>query len=149
MTRVKLLAFMALIFPLMAKTVSAQTISNQTTVSFGQLVVGGVGTATVPSSSDTRTSTGLVALVGTALVQRGSFDVTFTPGAQVIITIPGTIPMTGANTPNFTPTLEGGTIQTIPIGGVLTVYIGGTISFTTSGSYGSTDVNVTINVDPF
>lgn len=127
---------------------AAQTISNETPVSFGQMVVAGTSTVTVPSSSDTRTSTGAIALVGTALVQRGRFDVTFTPGAQVVISIPGTLPMTGANTPSFTLTLEGGAVQTIPVGGILTVYVGGTINFTTSGGFGSADVIVPIDVVP-
>jgi hypothetical protein len=149
MTIKTLLAATALIGALDFSAVAAQTISNQNPISFGQMVVGGSGTVTVDTASDTRNSTGAVALVGSALVQRGSFDVTFTPGAQIIISMPATLAMTGANTPTLAPTLLGGAIQTIPPGGILTVYLGGTITFSTSGSYGTADTTVPVTVDPF
>jgi hypothetical protein len=149
MTIKTLLATTLLLSILGFNTATAQTVSNQNPISFGQMVVGGPGTATVDSASDTRNATGAVALVGSALVQRGSFDVTFTPGAQIIISMPSSLAMTGANTPTLAPTLLGGAVQTIPPGGILTVYLGGTITFTTSGSYGTADTTVPVTVDPF
>jgi Domain of unknown function (DUF4402) len=127
---------------------NAQSVANEVTIEFGQLVVGGTGTVTVPSSSDTRTATGSVALVGSAFIQRGRFDITFTPGAQVMITAPPSVSMGGANTPTLAPTIEGGSIQTIPVGGVLTVYVGGTITYTTFGAFGSNSAVVSILVTP-
>jgi Domain of unknown function (DUF4402) len=125
-----------------------QTISAETPITYGEMVVGGAGTVTVPSSSDTRNATGAIALVGSAPVARGSITITHTPGAQVIITIPASVPMTGANSPTLTPTLEGGTTQTIPVGGTLVVFFGGTITFSTSGSSGAVSALVPVNVDP-
>lgn len=126
----------------------AQTVSNEVPMQFGNMVVGGAGTVTVLNTSDTRNATGAVALVGSAPVQRASFDITFTPGSQVVITLPGPTTMAGANTPSFTPTILGGTTQTIPGGGILTVFLGGTITFTLSGSYGVASVTVPVIVDP-
>lgn len=126
----------------------AQSVANEVTIEFGELVVGGTGSVTVPSSSDTRTATGSVALVGSAFIQRGRFDITFTPGAQVVITAPPSVSMGGPNTPTLTPTIEGGSIQTIPVGGVLTVYVGGTITYTTFGASGPNSAVISILVDP-
>jgi Domain of unknown function (DUF4402) len=126
----------------------AQAISAETPISFGEMVVGGTGNVTIPSASDTRNSTGAVALVGSATVARGSITITHTPGAQVVITIPATVTMNGANAPTLAPTLEGGTVQTIPAGGVLVVYFGGTITFSTSGASGPVDCLVPVSVDP-
>jgi hypothetical protein len=132
-----------------AQDAKAQTVSNELPVLAGEMVVGGTGTVTVASSSDTRTATGSIALIGSSFIQRGRFDITFTPGAQVVITVPPSLTMTGANAPSFVATVEGGSVQTIPVGGVLTVYIGGTINFTTFGTNGSVSVVVPITVDPF
>jgi hypothetical protein len=143
---VALLAFCSGVF--LGGDARAQAISAETPISFGELVVGGSGTVTIPSSSDTRASGGAVAIVGSAPVYRGSITITHTPGSQVVITIPASIPMTGANAPTLTPTLEGGTVQTIPPGGVLVVYFGGTITFTTSGASGSVDCLIPVSVDP-
>jgi hypothetical protein len=143
-----LLVALVALFMLVGVDARAQTISSEVPISFGEMVVGGTGTVTIPSSSDTRSSTGVVAIVGSAPVNRGSINITFTPGAQVIITIPATVPMTGANAPTLEPTLEGGTVQTIPPGGVLTVYFGGTITFSTSGASGPADCLIPVSVDP-
>jgi hypothetical protein len=143
-----LIALVAL-FALFGVDARAQVISAETPISFGEMVVGGTGTVTIPSASDTRNATGAVALVGSATVARGSMTITFTPGAQVIITIPASVPMTGANAPTLTPTLEGGTVQTMPGSGVLVVYFGGTITFATSGASGPVDCLVPVSVDPF
>jgi opacity protein-like surface antigen len=126
----------------------AQTVANEVTIEFGSMVVGGVGTVTVPSSSDTRSATGAIALVGSGFIQRGKFDITFTPGAQVTITAPPSVPMGGPNSPILTPTIEGGSIQTIPPGGVLTVYVGGTISYTSFGATGTNSCVISILVTP-
>jgi hypothetical protein len=143
-----LVAFVAF-FAMFGVDAHAQTISAETPISFGEMVVGGTGNVTIPSSSDTRSSSGAVAIVGSAPVNRGSITITYTPGAQVIITIPATVPMTGANAPTLAPTLEGGTVQTIPPGGILVVYFGGTISFSTSGASGPADCLIPVSVDPF
>lgn len=143
-----LFALLALI-GVCAQDAKAQTVSNEVPISFGEMVVGGTGTVTIPSSSDTRSATGSISLVGSAFIQRGSFDVTFTPGAQVIINAPVSFTMTGPNAPTIDVTIEGGSIQTIPVGGVLTVYVGGTINFTTFGATGTVSALVPIAVDPF
>jgi Mat/Ecp fimbriae major subunit len=126
----------------------AQTLSAETPIAYGEMVVAGSGTVTIPTSSDTRSSTGAIALVGSALVSRGSVTIMFTPGAQVVISIPPSVLMTGANAPTLTPTIEGGSIQTIPPGGSLIVFFGGTITFSTSGATGAVSVLVPVNVDP-
>jgi Domain of unknown function (DUF4402) len=126
----------------------AQAISLETPISFGEMVVGGTGSITIPSSNDTRSASGAIAMVGSEPVNRGSITITFTPGAQVVITIPASIVMTGANAPTITPTIEGGTVQTIPPGGVLVVYFGGTMSFSTSGASGPAECLIPVNVDP-
>lgn len=149
------MTFRSILFALLAlcgvwgSTASAQTVSNELPVLAGEMVVGGTGTVIIASASDTRTATGTIALVGSSFIQRGRFDITFTPGAQVVITAPASVVMGGANAPSFSPTIEGGSVQTIPVGGVLTVYIGGTITFTTFGATGSVSVVVPITVDPF
>jgi hypothetical protein len=127
---------------------NAQTISGEVTISFGEMVIGGAGTATVSTTANTRSSTGSVALVGTALVSRGSINITHTPGAQVVINFPASIAMTGASSPVLAPAILGGTTQTIPAGGVLTVFFGGTISFTTGGVSGPADCLVPVEVLP-
>ena len=131
-----------------ARSAQAQVISNVIAISFGEMVVGGIGDVTIPSNLDSRSATGAVALVGLALVERGRVDVTYTPGAQVIISVPSSLVMTGANTPTLTPTIDGGTIQTIPPGGILTIHFGGTINFPTFGATGLASVVVPVTVDP-
>lgn len=131
-----------------AQTAQAQSLSLPTDISFGEMVVGGSGTITIPSASDTRFSTGSVALVGSAFIQRGSVTITHTPGAQVVISVPPSIIMAGPNAPTLEPTIEGGTVQTIPPGGVLVVFFGGTITFTTFGSYGVASSVIPVTVDP-
>jgi hypothetical protein len=126
----------------------AQVISGEVTITFGEMVIGGPGTATVSTTANTRSSTGSVALVGTVPVSRGKMDITFTPGAQVIITFPATVVMTGPSSPVLTPTILGGTTQTIPAGGVLTVFFGGTINFTTAGVSGLADCLIPVEVVP-
>jgi hypothetical protein len=133
----------------MSQNAHAQTLSNVVAVDFGQLVVGGSGTVTIPSGSDTRSATGSVALVGSMPVFRGSVDVSFTPGAQVIVSFPSTIVMAGPNTPTFTPEIQGGTIQTIPLSGTLTIYFGGTVTFTTTTASGVVTCVIPVTVDPF
>jgi Domain of unknown function (DUF4402) len=129
--------------------VAAQTISNETPISFGQLIVGGTGSVTIPSDADTRITTGSVALVGFAAVQRGYADITYTPGAQIAITIPGSITMTGANSPTILPSLDGLGVKTMPVSGVLRIYFGGTIDFPTFGAYGLISVSIPVTIDPF
>jgi hypothetical protein len=136
------------IFGFLGAPAFAQTLSAETPITYGEMVVGGSGTVTIPSSSNTRNATGTIALVGSAPVARGSVTITYTPGAQVIISVPSSVPMTGANAPTLAPTLEGGAVQTIPIGGTLVVYFGGTITFTTSGASGAVSAFVPVNVDP-
>lgn len=149
-----LMTIRSLVFAIMALTTmtafdaKAQSVANEVTIEFGELIVGGTGSVTVPSSSDTRNATGSVALVGSAFIQRGRFDVTFTPGAQIVITAPPSVSMGGPNTPTLAPTIEGGSVQTIPVGGVLTVYVGGTITYTTFGASGSNSAVISIIVDP-
>jgi hypothetical protein len=142
------LFFLCLFLGFGAQNALAQTVANEVNLTFGEIVVGGTGTVTIPSSSDTRTSTGSVALLPSSFIQRGRFEITHTPGALVNITAPPSALMSGANAPTLTPTIEGGSIQTIPPGGVLTVYVGGTITYTTFGSLGSVSVVVSIIVDP-
>jgi hypothetical protein len=142
-----LIAVVAL-FALFGADARAQAISSETPISFGEMVVGGAGSVTIPSSSDTRNSTGAIALVGSVTVNRGSATITYTPGTQVVITVPASIPMTGANAPTLAPTVEGGSVQTIPPGGVLVVYFGGTMTFTTFGASGDADCLIPFSVDP-
>jgi Domain of unknown function (DUF4402) len=137
-----------LLFSFSAQTAQAQTLSSPTDINFGQIIVGGPGTIKVESNSDTRSTTGSVALVGFALVQRGRVTITHTPGAQVSISVPASIVLTGANSPTLVPTIEGGAIQTIPVSGTLTVFFGGTLTFSTFGSYGVTTAVVPVTVDP-
>ncbi len=127
---------------------AAQTISNENPISFGAMVVGGVGDVTIPSNADTRSSTGTVALVGSAFIARGYADITYIAGATVIITVPGPIVMSGPNSPTIVFTVEGGTIQTIPVSGVLRVYFGGTITFTTFGATGPLTALVPVDIVP-
>ena len=126
----------------------AQTVSNENPIAFGDMVVGGAGTVTIPSNTDTRSATGAVALAGSALVARGYADITFTPGAQIQIFPPGPITMTGPNAPTIVLTVEGGSIQTMPLSGVLRVFFGGTVTFTTFGATGALTVVVPIDVQP-
>jgi hypothetical protein len=138
----------ALAFVALSTPAQAQTLSGETPIIYGEMVVGGSGTVTIPSSADTRNSTGAIALVGSVPVSRGSVTITHTPGAQVVITIPSSVSMTGANAPTLVPTLEGPAVQTIPVGGTLVIYFGGTITFTTSGASGAVSAFVPVNVDP-
>lgn len=142
------LVILCLVFSTSAKNAQAQTLSNVQPISFGEMVVGGSGDVTIPSSSDTRSATGMVALVGAPFAQRASVDVTFTPGAQITISFPPSIPMTGGNNPNLDITLDGMAIQTIPPGGTLTLYFGGTLTFVTSGSNGIASAVIPVTVDP-
>lgn len=143
------LVIFCLVFSTNAQNAQAQTLSNVQPISFGEMVVGGSGNVTIPSSSDTRSATGAIALVGPPLAQRASVDVTFTPGAQVTISFPPSISMTGGNNPNLDVTLEGMAVQTIPLSGILTLYFGGTITFVTSGASGVASAVIPVTVDPF
>jgi hypothetical protein len=144
----RILLLLSLLFGLTIQSAQAQTLSNVVTVSFGSLVVGGSGTVTIPSTSDTRSATGGVVLIGGTSAVRGTFDVTYTPGAQVFISFPGTINMTGPSTPIFNPEIEGGTVQTIPVSGVLTIRFGGTLTFTGSSPGGSLTADIPVTVVP-
>ena len=148
MTVRNILLVCCLLFGFSTHTAQAQTLSLPNDISFGEMVVGGSGTITIPSISDTRSSTGSIALVGSAFIQRGSITVTHTPGAQIVISVPPSIVMAGPNAPTLEPTIEGGTIQTMPPGGVLTVFFGGTITFTSFGSYGVASAVIPVTVDP-
>lgn len=143
-----LLIGLVALFAMLGVDAHAQAISLETPIAFGEMVVGGPGTVTIPSSADVRNSTGAVALVGSEPFNRGSATITFTPGAQVVITFPSSIPMTGANAPTLTPTLEGGAVQTIPPGGVLVIFFGATMTFSTSGASGPVDCLIPFSVDP-
>jgi Domain of unknown function (DUF4402) len=148
LTRLSVFLVSALTLLLGATQAKAQTLSNMTPISFGEMVVGGSGTVTIPTFSDTRSTTGSVALVGTALVQRASLDITYTPGAQIIISFPASIVMSGPNSPTIVPELGGAVVQTMPASGVLTIYFGATITFTTFGATGTLTVDIPVNVDP-
>jgi hypothetical protein len=126
----------------------AQTLTTLSPISFGQMIVAGSGDVTIPTTSDTRSSTGAIALVGFALVQRASISITYTPGAQVVISFPASMPMTGANSPTLEPTLDGPSVRTVPVSGTLTVFLGGKITFTSFGATGVATAVVPVTVDP-
>jgi Domain of unknown function (DUF4402) len=144
-----LLSLITVVFMLSTTEAHAQVLSQEITVLMGQLVAAGPGTLTMLSSSDTRVATGAIIPVGVAPINRGRVRIDHTPGAQVIISVPGTIILSGADAPTFTPTIEGGAIQTIPAGGTLYVYIGGTFTFTAALPLGSLNCIVPVTVDPF
>jgi Domain of unknown function (DUF4402) len=112
------------------------------------MVVGGTGDVTIPTTSDTRSATGSVALVGSALVERASVTITFTPGAQIVISYPPSIVMTGPNSPTLEPALDGLAIQTMPGSGTLTIFFGGKLTFTTFGATGTATAIIPVTVDP-
>jgi hypothetical protein len=143
-----ILPAMLLLSALSVSKGQAQTVTNETPIAFGQMVVGSSGTVTIPSNADTRSATGSIALVGTALVQRGYIDVTYTPGAVVTISVPASLVMTGANAPTLSPTIEGGISQTIPLSGVLRIYFGGTITFSSFGSTGVVSAIIPVTITP-
>jgi hypothetical protein len=144
-----LLSLIPVVFSLSATNSYAQVLSQEITVLMGELVAGGPGTLTMLSSSDTRVATGGIVPVGVAPINRGRVRIDYTPGAQVIISVPGTIVLSGTDAPTFAPTIEGGAIQTIPPGGTLFVYIGGTFTFTAALPLGSLNCIVPVTVDPF
>ncbi|MEN9874132.1 MAG: hypothetical protein RL186_1029, partial [Pseudomonadota bacterium] len=144
----KLVAFLAGCAALLPLPAFAQSIAQETPVYFGNLVVGGPSSVTMATNSDSRSSTGQVILLGQRPVQRGHIDITFTPGAQVLISYPSSIQLSGANAPIFTPVLDGSNIRTIPPSGVLTVYFGGTLTFSGPCPIGETFALISISVTP-
>jgi Domain of unknown function (DUF4402) len=148
MTLKRLYVALFLWLSLAASGAHAQTLSNIVPISFGNIIVGGIGDVSIAAASDTRSSTGLVVLANGGSVNRASVDVTYTPGAQVIISFPTSIVMTGPNSPSVLLELFAGAVQTIPLSGVLTVYFGGTLAFSTSGATGVVNGVIPVTIIP-
>ena len=125
----------------------AQSVSTVTQLDFGGLVVAGPGDVTLTATSDARTLTGSVLLLGGAPGSRGSVDISGTPGAQVQITLPLTLLMSGAGpAATLMPIIEGGPTQVIPPSGILSLHLGGTLVFSGATPGGALGANIPVDV---
>lgn len=148
MQRLCLLGILGILAAASPSAAIAQTITSETAMTFGEMVIGGAGTVTISATANTRNATGSIALVGTQPIARGSVTISHTPGAQVTITVPASVTMTAPSSPLLQPVIQGGSTQTIPAGGILTVFFGGIITFTTGGISGPATCLIPVEVLP-
>lgn len=129
----------------------AQSLQEQVTLDFGNLVVVGPGSVTITTTSDTRTASSGVIVLGGSVAGRGALTILGPAGSGVQITCPTTVPvLLSGGTASLEPIIENGPLQTIPPSGRLVVHLGGTLTFTGAEGQGmgATDVFVTVDFVP-
>jgi len=113
----------------------------KTDLKFGTIAsdIAGGGTVVVPTTSDTRSITGLLTDFG-GTVKRGKFKITGEPRAWVVITMPSTIVIQKGTSSN-TMTIDNLTLDANPVklnkNGIKTVFFGGTLNVGTNQKKGN------------